>query len=73
MLPRRAVYHKIEFEPGAKPPTLAGLLWLMAPPELVELRKQLKEVILARYIKASDGTIWSPVLFQKKREPLILH
>lgn len=28
-LPRRAVYHKIEFEPGG---AKAGLVWLMAPP-----------------------------------------
>jgi hypothetical protein len=34
-LPRRAVYHKIEFGPGAKAPT---------PPFFVELRKEYREV-----------------------------
>lgn len=62
-LPRRAVYHKIEFEPEAKPPTLAD-----GPPFLVELRKEFPEVISARTIVASDG---SPVFFQKKRDSIL--
>ncbi|XP_070050416.1 uncharacterized protein [Nicotiana tomentosiformis] len=35
--PRREVDHKIELEPGAKPPTFSP--YRMAPPELEELRK----------------------------------
>ncbi|KAE8654205.1 hypothetical protein F3Y22_tig00117056pilonHSYRG01112 [Hibiscus syriacus] len=41
--PRREVDHKIELEPGAKPPALAP--YRMAPPELEELRRQLKELV----------------------------
>ncbi|XP_069145655.1 uncharacterized protein [Solanum lycopersicum] len=43
--PRREVDHMIELEAGAKPPALAP--YLMAPPELEELRKQLKELLEA--------------------------
>ncbi|CAL2255821.1 unnamed protein product [Prunus armeniaca] len=38
--PRREMDHAIELEPGAKPPAKAP--YRMAPPELKELRKQLK-------------------------------
>lgn len=41
--PLRAVYHKIELGPGAKPPVRAP--YRMAPSELAELRKQLDELL----------------------------
>nr|XP_004231658.1 uncharacterized protein LOC101251732 [Solanum lycopersicum] len=40
--PRREVDHQIELVPGAKPPAMTP--YHMAPPELEELRKQLKEL-----------------------------
>ncbi|XP_070039913.1 uncharacterized protein [Nicotiana tomentosiformis] len=46
--PRREVDHKIELEPGAKPPVFFP--YCMAPPELEELRKQLKELLDAGHI-----------------------
>ena len=46
--PRREKDHKIELEPGAKPPDMGP--YRMAPPELEELRRQLKEFLDARFI-----------------------
>ncbi|KAL0433189.1 UNVERIFIED_CONTAM: hypothetical protein Slati_2653200 [Sesamum latifolium] len=40
--PKRAVDHKIELVPGMKPPARAP--YQMSQPELVELRKQLKNM-----------------------------
>ena len=62
--PRREVDHAIELEPGAKPPAFAP--YRMAPPELEELRKQLKELFDAGYIRPSKSPYGAPVLFQKK-------
>ncbi|GJT21152.1 retrovirus-related pol polyprotein from transposon TNT 1-94 [Tanacetum coccineum] len=47
--PRREVDHTIELETGSKPPAKAP--YRMPPPELEELRKQLKELIDAGYIR----------------------
>lgn len=41
--PRRDIDDQIELEPGTKPPTFVP--YRMAPPELEELRKQLKELL----------------------------
>ena len=46
--PRREEDHKIELEPGAKPPAMGP--YRMAPPELEELRRQLKELLDAGFI-----------------------
>ncbi|XP_068669063.1 uncharacterized protein [Aristolochia californica] len=46
--PRRGVDHKIELEPGVKPPSKAP--YRMAPKELEELRKQLGELLEAGFI-----------------------
>ncbi|XP_070001952.1 uncharacterized protein [Nicotiana sylvestris] len=59
--PRREVDHKIELEPGAKPPTFAP--YRMAPPELEELKKQLKELLDAGHIRPSKAPFSAPVLF----------
>lgn len=64
--PRREVDHKIELEPGAKPPAKAP--YRMAPPELEELKKQLKELLGAGYIQPSKAPYGAPVLFQKKHD-----
>lgn len=52
--------------PGAKPPALAP--YRMAPPELEELRKQLKELRHAGFIQPSKAPDFAPVLFQKKHD-----
>ena len=64
--PRREVDHAIELEPGAKPPAFAP--YRMAPLELEELRKQLKELLDAGYIRPSKSPYGAPVLFQKKHD-----
>ncbi|XP_070023194.1 uncharacterized protein [Nicotiana sylvestris] len=47
--PRREVNHKIELEPGSKPPAFAP--YRMALPQLEELKKQLKELLDAGHIR----------------------
>nr|XP_048324599.1 uncharacterized protein LOC125420961 [Ziziphus jujuba var. spinosa] len=64
--PRREVDHKIELEPGSKPPAMSP--YRMAPPELEELRRQLKDLIDAGYIRPSKAPYAAPVLFQKKKD-----
>ena len=64
--PRRAFDHKIELEPGTKPPAQAP--YRMAPSELVELRKQLNELLDAGCIQPSKAPYGAPVLFQKKAD-----
>ncbi|XP_015166051.1 uncharacterized protein [Solanum tuberosum] len=64
--PRREVDHQIELIPGAKPPAMTP--YRMAPPELEELRKQLKELLEAGHIRPSKAPFGAPVLFQKKKE-----
>ncbi|KAI5667977.1 hypothetical protein M9H77_17830 [Catharanthus roseus] len=64
--PRREVDHQIELEPGAKPPAMSP--YRMAPPELAELKKQLKGLIDAGFIRPSKAHFDAPVLFQKKKD-----
>ena len=64
--PRREVDHEIELEPGARPPTTG--LYQMAPHELEELRRQLKELLDAGFIRPSKAPFGAPVLFQKKHD-----
>ncbi|KAL5733419.1 hypothetical protein ACOSQ2_033111 [Xanthoceras sorbifolium] len=64
--PRREVDHQIELEPGIKPPAKA--LYRMAPPELEELRKQLKDLLDAGCIQPSKVPYGAPVLFQRKKD-----
>lgn len=66
LLPKREVDHKIELEPGAKPPAKAP--YRMAPPELEELKKQLKELLDAGYIQPSKAPYGASVLFQNKHD-----
>ena len=68
--PRREVDHTIELEAGPKPPVHAP--YRMAPPELEELRKQLKELLEAGNIHLSKAPYGTPVLFQKKKDGLLL-
>ena len=62
--PRRAEDHKIELEPGAKPPAMGP--YRIAPLELEELRRQLKELLDARFIQPFKAPYGALVLFQKK-------
>ena len=64
--PRREEDHKIDLELGAKPPTMEP--YRMAPPELEELRRQLKELLDAGFIQPSKAPYGAPVLFQKKHD-----
>ncbi|XP_050212403.1 uncharacterized protein LOC126663714, partial [Mercurialis annua] len=64
--PKREVDHKIELVQGATPP--ATVPYRMAPPELEELRRQLKELLDAGYIQPSKAPYGAPVLFQKKHD-----
>ncbi|XP_019252669.1 PREDICTED: uncharacterized protein LOC109231463 [Nicotiana attenuata] len=63
--PGREVDHKIELELGAKPPAFSP--YRMAPPELEELKKQLKELLDTGHILPSKAPFGAPVLFQKKK------
>ena len=64
--PQREVDHKIELVPRSKPP--AGVAYRMAPPELEELRKQLKDLLDVGYIQPSKAPYGAPVLFQWKHD-----
>jgi hypothetical protein len=59
--PRRAVDHKIELLPGSTPP--ARVSYYMSPKELVELHKQLTELLEAGFIQPSKAPYGAPVLF----------
>ncbi|KAA0047475.1 uncharacterized protein E5676_scaffold507G00670 [Cucumis melo var. makuwa] len=60
------IEHEIELVPGAKPP--AKNAYRMAPPELAVLRKQLDELLNARFIRLAKAPYGAPVLFQKKKD-----
>ncbi|GKV20109.1 hypothetical protein SLEP1_g30273 [Rubroshorea leprosula] len=64
--PQREVDHAIELDPGSKPPAMG--LYRMAPPELEELWKQLKELLDAGFIRPSKAPYGAPMLFQKKHD-----
>nr|CAD1829976.1 unnamed protein product [Ananas comosus var. bracteatus] len=64
--PRREVDHAIELEPGAKPPAKAP--YRMAPPELEELQRQLKDLLDVGFIRPSKAPYGAPVLFQRKSD-----
>jgi hypothetical protein len=64
--PRRAIDHRIELVPGAKPPSQAP--YRMSPRELAELRKQLEELIDSGFVRPSKAPYGAPVLFQKKAD-----
>ncbi|KAG8380638.1 hypothetical protein BUALT_Bualt06G0036600 [Buddleja alternifolia] len=63
---RQEVDHIIKLESGVKSPSMTP--YRMSPPELEELRKQLKDLLdkgMIRPLKAPFGT---PVLFQRKHD-----
>ncbi|KAL0375824.1 UNVERIFIED_CONTAM: hypothetical protein Scaly_0700000 [Sesamum calycinum] len=64
--PKRVVDHEIELVPDTKPPARAP--YRMSQPELVELRKQLKEMLESSIIKNTKSPYGAPVLLQKKAD-----
>ena len=64
--PRTEEDHKIELKPGAKPPAMGP--YRMAPPELEELRKQLKDLLDAGFIQPSKAPYGASVILQKKHD-----
>ena len=64
--PRREIDHTIELVEGAKP--VSRPPYRMSPNELEELRKQLKELLEAKFIRPSKSPYGAPVLFQKKKD-----
>ncbi|KAL2936913.1 RNA-directed DNA polymerase-like protein [Bienertia sinuspersici] len=64
--PRREVDHEIELEPGVRPPAMST--YRMAPPELEELRKQLKELLDTGFIRPSKAPYGASMLFQRKHD-----
>ena len=67
--PRRAVDYRIELVPRSKPPLKAP--YRMSPMELVEMRKQLTELLDASYIQPFKAPYGAPILFQKKQDGLL--
>ncbi|XP_069144486.1 uncharacterized protein [Solanum lycopersicum] len=67
--PRRDIDHKIELMPGTVAPAQAP--YRMAPKELVELRKQLNDLVDAGLIQPSKAPYGTPILFQKKQDGTI--
>ena len=64
--PRRPIDYRIELIPGSKP--LALTPYRMSPAELLELRKQLKELLDTGLIQPSRAPYGAPMLFQKKHD-----
>ncbi|KAA0045373.1 uncharacterized protein E6C27_scaffold316G001600 [Cucumis melo var. makuwa] len=58
--------HEIELVSGAKPP--AKNAYRMTPPELVELRKQLDELLNVGFIRLAKAPYGAPILFQKNKK-----
>ncbi|GBG66479.1 hypothetical protein CBR_g63062 [Chara braunii] len=61
----REIVHAIEIIPGTKTPK--GRIYRMAPAELDELRRQLKELTEKGWIRPSTSPFGSPVLFVPKK------
>ncbi|KAL3692137.1 hypothetical protein R1sor_005788 [Riccia sorocarpa] len=64
--PRREVDHKIELVPGSAPPSKAA--YRMNQPEMLELKRQLGELMDRGYIRTSKSPFGAPVLFAKKKD-----
>lgn len=66
MPPDREIEFVIELAPGTTP--IYKKPYRMAPTELVELKKQIKELLDKGYITPSSSPWGSPVLFANKRD-----
>lgn len=63
--PKREVDHRIDLEPGSKPPWRP--LYRMSPLELDELKKQIEEMLERGAIQPSRSPYGAPILFIKKK------
>ena len=66
MPPDREIEFRIELAPGTTP--IYKKPYRMAPSELIELKKQIKELLEKGYIRASSSPWGSPILFAKKKD-----
>lgn len=64
--PARDVDHKIDLEPGHSPPFRP--IYRLSYKELVELRKQLKELLDQGHIRPSKSPYGAPILFVTKKD-----
>ena len=64
--PSREVDHKIELIPGSTPPSRPT--FRLSEKELVELKKQLEELVKAGFIRPSKSPFGAPILFVKKKD-----
>jgi hypothetical protein len=64
--PTREVDHKIELVPGAVPPSRPT--FRLSESELIELKKQLDELVKAGFIRPSKSPFGAPILFVKKKD-----
>jgi hypothetical protein len=64
--PSREVDHRIELVPGATPPSRPT--FRLSEKELVELKKQLEELVKAGFIRPSKSPFGAPILFVKKKD-----
>jgi hypothetical protein len=66
MPPERKVKFDIELEPGTAP--ISKRAYLVFGPELVELKKQIDELLEKGYIRPSTSPWAAPVLFMEKED-----
>jgi hypothetical protein len=64
--PTRNVVHSIPLEPGSKPP--AKRLYRLSPAELIEVKRQIKDLLMKGFIEPSTGPFGSPILFVAKKD-----
>lgn len=64
--PQWEIDNEIKLVLGTKPP--AKNAYGMAPPELAELKKQLDELLAARFIRPEKAPNEALVLFEKKKD-----
>ena len=64
--PSREVDHRIELVPGSSPPSRPT--FRLSERELVELKKQLEELVKAGFIRPSKSPFGAPILFVKKKD-----
>ena len=66
LLPKREVDHKIEVIPRSEPPSKAP--YQLNQKELLELKKQLNDLLSRGYIRPSKSPYGAPVLFVDKKD-----
>jgi hypothetical protein len=64
--PQREIDHKIELIPNSSPPSRPT--YRMSSVELIELKKQLEELVKSGFIQPSKSPFGAPILFVKKKD-----